>query len=95
MYSDIFLYFFNRSEYGDRLLYLIRLTAEMKFLYGVARYAGTDHQNSTHIRRKLKISNLNEICKITGIIGCSIYREWKAVEYLNRLGNTIHKEVEV
>jgi hypothetical protein len=23
--------------------------------------------------------NLNEICKITGIIGYSIYREWEAV----------------
>jgi hypothetical protein len=31
--------------------------------------------------------------KITGMIGCSIYKELKAVEYLNRFDNTIHKEV--
>jgi hypothetical protein len=29
-----------------------------------------------------------------GIIGCSIYKEWKTVIYLNRLGTDIHKEVE-
>jgi len=24
-----------------------------------------------------------------------MYKEWKAIEYLNRLGSTIHKEVEI
>jgi len=35
------------------------------------------------------------IYKNTKLIGCSIYKEWKAIRYLNTLGNTIHKEREV
>jgi hypothetical protein len=30
-----------------------------------------------------------------GIIGCSIYKDWKTIEYLKRFGNTVHKEMEV
>jgi len=31
---------------------------------------------------------------MTGIFGCSIYREWKTIEYLSRLGNIVHMERE-
>jgi hypothetical protein len=31
----------------------------------------------------------------TEITGCSTYKEWKTTEYLNRFGNSNHKEIEV
>jgi len=33
--------------------------------------------------------------KITEIIGCNIYKYWKTIEFLNSLGNMIHKEIDV
>jgi len=43
-------------------------------------------------RDKLQVYNLHIKHRITEIIGCRIYRNWKTVTYLNRLGNTIKKK---
>jgi len=45
----------------------------------------------TEIRKKFKVFSLN-----IEIICCSIYKEWKAIEYLHGIGNnTIHKETNI
>jgi len=43
--------------------------------------------------QEIKVFRLS--VKLTEISGCSIYKEWKTIRYLNRLDSTIHKEIDV
>jgi hypothetical protein len=49
----------------------------------------TDQKLNTEIKKKINAFDLNKK------VGCSIYKEQKTIKYLNRFGNTIHKETEV